>query len=192
MGSFANTLFSVLLGWIQGTVSWLWNLIASADAGAWMGWVLDNWLVLVILLCLAGLAVDLVVYLLRWQPYRVWRSFLGRVTGRDEDEGDEADGEAAEPAANRRWAFATGEVANRRTARRSSLADDHLGAPIRPVKRVIPARQRRAERADGFDTGRREDAYNEPYYPPQWHTGEHGRAGGNGEADGKSDGGSKE
>lgn len=181
MGSFANTLFSALLGWFQGAVAWLWRLIASADAGAWMTWVLDNWLALLILLCLAGLAVDGVVYLLRWQPYRVWRSFLGRFSADEEDAEEGQD----EPEI-RHWAYAEGAPEPRKHVRpEHSPGEEHLDAPIRSVKRVIPARQRRAERADGFDTGRWEDAYNAPYYPPQWHTGE------NKELQSESDGGTK-
>lgn len=167
MGSFANTLFSVLLGWIQGTVSWLWQVIASADAGAWMTWVLDNWLALVILLCLAGLAVDLVVYLLRWQPYRVWRSFLRRVSGREADE----EPDDTQP----QWVYADGSTAadapaKGGEARTPRAGSERLSAPIRPLKRVLPARQRRS--ADNDEGFRKEDAYHQPYYPPQWHTGE--------------------
>ena len=75
MGNFANTLFSVLLGWVQSAVSWLWQLVGADGASGLMGWVLDNWLLLTIALCLVGVAVDVVIYLIRWQPYRVWRFF---------------------------------------------------------------------------------------------------------------------
>ena len=36
--------------------------------------------VLLIALCVLGVALDLLVYLLRWKPYRVWNSFFRRRT----------------------------------------------------------------------------------------------------------------
>ena len=107
MGNFANTLFSVLLGWVQRAVAWLWQLIGADGADGLMGWVLDNWLALAVGLCLIGLVIDMVVYLIRWQPYRVWRSFFGR---RDDGEAAEAPPEAEEPEAMQ-WLYANGETA---------------------------------------------------------------------------------
>ena len=188
MGNFANTLFSVLLGWVQSMVSWLWQLGGSDGAGGFMAWVLDNWLLLVILLCAVGVIIDLVVYLLRWQPYRVWRSFWRRLSGEETEmedaaEADDAVAEAAEP---RRWVYADGSTALE-TPQEPALPDMapagvqedaqmQLKAPVRPARRVIPARRRRA--ADGSeeyllpDLGGEQQAYHQPYYPPQWHTGE--------------------
>ena len=74
MGNFADTLFGVLLGWAKSAVSWLWGVISDDGNGGMLGWILDHWLLLLVLLCLSGVLIDLVVYLLRWQPYRVWRS----------------------------------------------------------------------------------------------------------------------
>ena len=76
MGQFANALFRGLLGWVQAVVSGLWRLITSSDTSAWLRWMLDNWLPLLLLLCAAGLVLDLLVYFLRWQPYRIWRNIL--------------------------------------------------------------------------------------------------------------------
>lgn len=79
MGSFANTVFSVLLGWLQSAIAWLWGVLASGSMGGLLGWMISHWLPLTLLLCLVGMAVDFVVYLLRWQPYRVWRRFFCRL-----------------------------------------------------------------------------------------------------------------
>ncbi len=179
MGSFANALFTVLLGWLQGAAAWLWRVITGADVGAWMDWVLDNWLALVLLLCLAGVLIDLVVYLLRWQPYRVWRRFLHR----KEEEPDEE--EAPELALPRsKWVYADGTsvpaeekpaalpVETNTTRHRAlSREEEHLDAPVRPIKRVIPAKVRKNHDSGEFSmpeisTG--EQAYHQPYYPPQW------------------------
>lgn len=72
MGSFINALFNFLLGWIRGTAQWLWNMVTSDSHGGLLGWAMRNWLPLVILLCIFGVVMDFLVYLIRWQPYRVW------------------------------------------------------------------------------------------------------------------------
>lgn len=78
MGSFINALFNFLLGWIRGTAQWLWNMVTSDSHGGLLGWAMRNWLPLVILLCIFGVVMDFLVYLIRWQPYRVWGSFWTR------------------------------------------------------------------------------------------------------------------
>lgn len=190
MGAFANTLFSVLLGWIQSAVSWLWQLMSSEKTGGLMSWVLENWFLLTILLCAVGLAVDLIVYLLRWQPYRVWRSFWQRMSGRERETENAGMAENGEPVPElRKWLYADGsmvvEEAPEPAAEQHQAvgheaiqqADMQLKAPVRPARRVIPARRRRA--ADGSDEyilpdmGGEQQAYHQPCYPPQWRTQEH-------------------
>ena len=185
MGSFANTLFSVLLGWVQSAVSWVWRLFSSEGAGGLMGWVLDNWLALVIVLCAAGVVIDLVVYLFRWQPYRVWRSFWRG----DEEPGMEAaePQEDKQPTEERQWVFADGSMSVEAPApQEAAIAPVHdmytpetdvqLKAPVRPVRRVIPARRRRApDGSDEYllpDLGGVKQAYHQPFYPPQWRSDE--------------------
>lgn len=156
MGLFANTLFSVLLGWVQTAASWLWNLVTNADVHAWLRWVLDNWLVLVILLCLGGIAVDFIVYLFRWQPYRVWANILQSRKERKEPVPQE---EEHQPILQRKWLYADGstEVEDVPVPQPVQVQQpsERLTAPIRPVRRVV--RRESAERA-----------YHQPVYPPQW------------------------
>ena len=155
MGQFADTLFRVLLGWVQTAASWLWSLVTNTDVSAWLAWLLDNWLPLVLLLCVGGLALDFIVYLLRWQPYRVWRSFFRRVTARDEIE-EEA---APKPLFQRKLVYADGSTAvedvHQPVQEAMAPPEDQLDAPIRPVRRVVR-------------TATREQAYHQPVYPPQW------------------------
>ncbi|MBQ3484611.1 MAG: hypothetical protein IJA77_03795 [Clostridia bacterium] len=172
MGSFANTLFSALLGWVHGVVAWLWKLVTSDGAGAFVKWISSNWLLLVILLCAAGIIVDLVVYLIRWQPYRVWASFGSRFSAPEEIETED---EAHTP---RKWIYADGSTAMEEAPpqpQQPVLTDDHLQAPVRPVKRVTPARRRRiSEDSDEYilpEIGGSGQAYHQPYYPPQWQSG---------------------
>ena len=163
MGLLANTLFSVLLGWVQTAASWLWSIITNTDVSAWLRWVLDHWLALVVLLCLAGLAVDFIVYLLRWQPYRVWRRFLQGKKKQDEQEIQET--ESAQPVFQRKWMYADGttEVENIPVPQVpvEKPVSDRLAAPIRPVRRV-------AQHTTP------EQAYHQPVYPSQWQQNQQG------------------
>ena len=155
MGQFANSLFSMLLGWVQAAASWLWGLFADPDGGGFLRWVLDHWLALVLLLCIAGVAVDFVVYLFRWQPYRVWGRFLRRLTAKEEPD---AQGEERSPVFQRKWLYADGSTSVEDVHEEPQVQTafhEALDAPIRPNRRV-------ARRASG------EKAYNQPVYPPQW------------------------
>lgn len=113
MGSFANTLFQMMLGWIQGIVSSVWSAFTDDKGGSFFTWLGNHWIPIVIVLCAAGLIADLGVYLVRWKPYRVWKSFFrrGKVT-------DETDAPERQP-------LQTG----RETVRRN---------PSGPASRVIP------------------------------------------------------
>ena len=161
MGLFANTLFSVLLGWVQTAASWLWSIVTNTDVSAWLRWVLDNWLVLVILLCLVGAAADFVVYLFRWQPYRVWGKFLRRAKARKEEAAQEA---PRPPVLQRTWMYADGTTHVEDVPVPQPLPQqdsDRLDAPIRPARKVA---RRTAP----------EQAYHQPVYPPQWQQNQQG------------------
>lgn len=88
MGNFANTLFSTLLGWLRSAAAWLWSFLNNQESGGFILWIADNWLVLVILLCVTCMAVDFIVYMFRWQPYKVWASFFRRLFSRDREDQD--------------------------------------------------------------------------------------------------------
>ncbi len=92
MRGFAQTLFNVLLGWIRTVVEGVWNLLFSSGTQAWLQWIADNWLTVVLLLCLAGVFMDFFIWFLRWRPYYVWatsirhiRRFFGGRRGREEN-----------------------------------------------------------------------------------------------------------
>lgn len=147
MGQFTNTLFQVLLGWVQSLVSALWRLIASPDGSGGLRWLLEHWLALVLLLCVAGGLIDFVVYLIRWQPYRVWRAFLrgGHRSARREAE--------EESPYQRRWAYADGSTTLEEPPQPHHAQDEmRLELPVRPVRRVV--------RYSG-----EEHAYYQPVYP---------------------------
>lgn len=178
MGSFAGSIFQLLLGWVSTAASWLWSAVSGIGANGWFAWLLDNWLLLVILLCLGGVAVDLVVYLIRWQPYRVWRSFLRRIRGLDGDDWAEGD-----DAPRRRLIYADGTVED--VTEEEEVPEEAPApqdAPVRPSRRLTPARRVLHDGSDEYiippfsDGG---DAYHQPYYPPQWRPGDQPPQGGN-------------
>lgn len=159
MGQFAGTLFSMLLGWVQTAAAWVWGLITNADTSAWLRWLVDNWLPLTLALCVGGVVVDFVVYLIRWQPYRMWGRFLRR---KEQPEAEPLP--VSTPVYQRKWIYADGstEVEDVRVPQpESSAEEEQLAAPIRPVRRM-------ARRASP------EQAYNQPVYPPQWHRDQQG------------------
>ena len=85
MGSFANTLFRVMLGWLQGIVSAVWSAFTSDNGGSLLTWIGKHWIPIAAVLCIIGLVSDLGVYIVRWKPYKVWKSFFMR---KKEDEAE--------------------------------------------------------------------------------------------------------
>ncbi|MBQ6398966.1 MAG: hypothetical protein IJI21_02490 [Clostridia bacterium] len=78
MGSFANSVFSALLGWIQSIAQSVWNALSTAPKDSALSWAGRNWIPLAVALCAFGVICDFVVYLFRWRPLRVWRRFFRR------------------------------------------------------------------------------------------------------------------
>ena len=97
MGSFANTLFLGMLGWIRSVASFLWDFFTHpSSVSSFANWMIRHWLLIVIVLCFVGLVADWIVYLIRWRPYRVWGSFFRRVrSGKTGEEGPDAENDAA-------------------------------------------------------------------------------------------------
>ena len=85
MGSFANTLFRVMLGWLQGIISAVWSAFTSEKGGSLLTWIGKHWIPIAAILCIIGLVSDLGVYIIRWKPYKVWKSFLFRKKEEEEE-----------------------------------------------------------------------------------------------------------
>lgn len=89
MGGFANTIMSMLLGWMRALVDAVWKLIESPGASGILAWFGKSWWLFALLLIAAGLVIDWFVWLIRWQPYHIWatrlrhaRRFFARMFGR--------------------------------------------------------------------------------------------------------------
>ena len=85
MGSFANTLFTIMLGWFQTAASSIWTAFTSENGGTFLDWIGRHWIILAIILCAIGVTVDLGIYLLRWRPIQVWKSYFNRLRHREEE-----------------------------------------------------------------------------------------------------------
>ena len=95
MGSFANTVFSVLLGWMQGLISMIWSALTDENGGTFFEFIGNNWIKIAVILCIVGLVADFAVYFFRWAPYKVWRTFWRRLRGKRNGQADEPAGETA-------------------------------------------------------------------------------------------------
>lgn len=69
MGSFANTLFMIMLGWLQGIVSAVWSGFTTENGRSFFSWIGSHWILITVILCSIGLCADLAVYLFRWKPF---------------------------------------------------------------------------------------------------------------------------
>ena len=98
MGSFANTLFTIMLGWLQTAAYTIWNAFTNENGNSVLQWIGGHWIILAAILCVAGLLADLGVYLVRWRPMLVWRSFFHRLRHRESDP-SEPEQAVPEPAA---------------------------------------------------------------------------------------------
>lgn len=80
MGSFANSVFNMLLGWIRAAASSLWGALTGRGED-FLTWIGENWLAVTIAICAVCTLIDVVVHFLRWRPHRVWASFFRRLRG---------------------------------------------------------------------------------------------------------------
>ena len=97
MGAFADSLFTLLLGWVRGLVSAIMTLFSSGCENGLIPFLGKNWLSIVLTILVIGLVGDWFIWMLRWQPYRVWGTQMRRIAralhlrARDEDESEDAD-----------------------------------------------------------------------------------------------------
>ena len=65
MGSFANTVFSILLGWMQSLISMIWSALTVRNENSFLHFIGKNWIIITVVLCAVGLLADFAVYLFR-------------------------------------------------------------------------------------------------------------------------------
>ena len=86
MNAFANTLFTLLFGWIRAGVQAIWGSVTQGRLSSFFTWLGDHWFMVLVILCAVCTVLDYLVWLVRWRPYLVWRTkmrkFLSALRGR--------------------------------------------------------------------------------------------------------------
>lgn len=88
MGTLADSLFTVLMSWVRALVSGIWALFSAEHTTA-LEFLGKNWLLIVAVLVAAGLVIDWIIWLLRWQPYHLWAQRARRMLRIEEPEEEE-------------------------------------------------------------------------------------------------------
>lgn len=163
MGSFADSLFQLILGWTRGVIAAVWKAFSSppTEEGitAWFG---EHWIALALVLCGACVVTDLLVYFFRWRPDRVWNSFFQRLrhqrdSGREPvtSQNDTLRDEAVASVGDINTEGENTSVI--RPRRRRAAYTDEQNAPAGYAARRVPE-----------TPPDRESAYGTPVYPPDW------------------------
>ena len=74
ISGYSNAIVSTMLAWLKGLANWvlrLFNLAGSVSVSP-LAWLSQNWLKLLIVFMIIGVAMDLLVWLIRWRPHWVW------------------------------------------------------------------------------------------------------------------------
>ena len=70
---YSNAIVNALLGWLKGLASWVLKLFDLAGSGGSpLLWLSEHWLQLLIFLLILGVAMDWLIWMIRWRPYWVW------------------------------------------------------------------------------------------------------------------------
>ena len=88
MGAWADSLFTVLMSWVRALVNGIWALFSS-DHTTILEFLGKNWLAIAVVLIAAGLVIDWLVWLVRWQPYHLWARRIRRLLRIPEPEDEE-------------------------------------------------------------------------------------------------------
>ena len=88
MGTLADSLFNLLMGWVRALVNAIWALFTT-DHTTLLEFLGKNWALIVVVILAAGLAIDWLVWLIRWQPYHLWARRARRFLRMPEPEQEE-------------------------------------------------------------------------------------------------------
>lgn len=88
MGTLADSLFTVLMSWVRALVTGLWALFSS-DHTTILEFLGRHWVMIALVIIAAGLVIDWIIWLLRWQPYHLWAQRARRLLRIEEPEEEE-------------------------------------------------------------------------------------------------------
>lgn len=84
MNAFADTLLSLMFGWLRSMVEGIFSSASSGRFSSFFTWLGDHWFWLVAVLCIICLVLDYLIWFIRWRPYVIWRNKLRRLFGHRE------------------------------------------------------------------------------------------------------------
>jgi hypothetical protein len=191
MGSFANSIFTILLGWFQSVIYSIWNAFTTNQNGSLLAWIGRNWKILAVFLCLAGLVLDFAVYMARWKPFKVWASFFRSRKMRKQQTGlspayevssEEEGNFAPEETVTEVYDEPTAAAPEQRFTRYSDYEPERNPGTEEIEQRIVRAGRRRrsarlmSELNDGQGSPippvdeiiNSDDAYYKPVYPKNW------------------------
>ena len=94
MGAFVDSLFNILMSWVRALVSGIWALF-SDERMTVLEFLGKNWIAIAVLMIAAGLVLDWIIWLIRWQPYHIWAKRVRRLLRMADPEDEEEYSEAA-------------------------------------------------------------------------------------------------
>ena len=127
MGTLADSLFNLLMGWVRALVNAIWALFTT-DHTTLLEFLGKNWVLIVVVILAAGLAIDWLVWLIRWQPYHLWARRARRFLRMPEPEQEE----------KRKKRAPSGDETQKMPA---AYAQADSGAPEEEEERWLPLQQ---------------------------------------------------
>ena len=72
--AYSSAIVDTMLGWLKGLANWVLRLfnLAGVSGVSPLLWLSQNWLKLLIVFMIIGVAGDVLVWLVRWRPHWVW------------------------------------------------------------------------------------------------------------------------
>lgn len=69
---YSNAIVNAMLSWLKGLASWVLKLFNLSGGASPLKFLADNWKQLLLILLALGVALDVLVWLIRWRPHWVW------------------------------------------------------------------------------------------------------------------------
>ncbi len=70
----STAVMNIMMSWLKGLASWVLDLFNLAGTSGFspLAWLSDHWIKLLVVFLIVGIAMDALVWLMRWRPYWVW------------------------------------------------------------------------------------------------------------------------
>lgn len=162
---YSNAVVNAMLGWLKGLASWVLKLFNLSGGFSPLKFLADNWLQLLILLLAIGVALDLLIWLVRWRPHWVWfrkkrvvindRNFFANERYFDDEDEWDAPRRSAQPAKPRRdWEdsdFVVRSEASRGVRQKKDAAKRSGSKPAKPARRSAAQEPKDVFQSDLFN-----------------------------------------